>query len=116
VEGIRVAARRRTTYDEDDCVVDHFQRVHEFGLVWALKVQELAALAGDPGRLGRAIIRIHFSGAGQSGRSNEWPVPQLKIFKSASRSRFALFRSLLKWNYCVAYALIVGAVFFAFNF
>ena len=29
---------------------------------------------------------------------------------------FALFRSPLKWNYCVAYALIVGAVFFAFKF
>lgn len=68
MEGIRVAARRRTTYDEDDCAVDHFQRVHEFGLVWALKVQELAALTGDPSELGRGIIRIHFSGAGQSRR------------------------------------------------
>ena len=29
---------------------------------------------------------------------------------------FALFSSPLKWNYCVAYALIVGAVFFAFKF
>ena len=37
-------------------------------LVWALKVQELVAVAGDPGQLGRGIIRIHFSGAGQSRR------------------------------------------------
>jgi hypothetical protein len=37
-------------------------------LVWTLKVQTLAALAGDPGQLGRGIIRIHFSGAGQSRR------------------------------------------------
>jgi uncharacterized protein len=29
---------------------------------------------------------------------------------------FALFRSPIRWNYCVSYALIIGAVFFAFKF
>jgi uncharacterized protein (DUF486 family) len=29
---------------------------------------------------------------------------------------FALFRSPPRWNYCVSYGLIVGAVFFAFKF
>ena len=54
--------------------------------------------------------------------SNEWPVPQLTILQECMTLAvfiviaFALFRSPLKWNYCVAYALIVGAVFFAFKF
>ena len=29
---------------------------------------------------------------------------------------FALFRSPVKWNYFVSYAMIVGAVYFAFKF
>lgn len=29
---------------------------------------------------------------------------------------FVLFRSPIKWNYFVSYALIVGAVYFAFKF
>jgi hypothetical protein len=54
--------------------------------------------------------------------SDEWPVPQLKILQECITLAvfiviaFVLFRSPLKWNYCVAYALIVGAVFFAFRF
>ncbi len=54
--------------------------------------------------------------------SNEWPVPQLKILQECITLAvfiviaFALFGSPLKWNYCVAYALIAGAVFFAFKF
>lgn len=54
--------------------------------------------------------------------SNEWSVPQLKILQECitlvvfTVVAFVLFRSPLKWNYCVSYALIVGAVFFAFKF
>ncbi|HEY2102499.1 MAG TPA: DMT family protein [Chthoniobacterales bacterium] len=54
--------------------------------------------------------------------SDEWTVPQLKILQECITLAvfiviaFVLFRSPLKWNYCVAYALIVGAVFFAFRF
>lgn len=54
--------------------------------------------------------------------SNEWSVPQLKIMQECitlvvfTIVAFVLFRSPLKWNYCVSYALIVGAVFFAFKF
>lgn len=54
--------------------------------------------------------------------SDEWTVPQLKILQECITLAvfiviaFVLFRSLLKWNYCVAYALIAGAVFFAFRF
>ena len=54
--------------------------------------------------------------------STEWTVPQLKILQECitlvvfTVVAFALFRSPLKWNYCVSYALIVSAVFFAFKF
>lgn len=52
--------------------------------------------------------------------SDEWTVPQLKILQECitlvvfTIVAFALFRSPLKWNYFVSYALISGAVFFAF--
>ena len=52
----------------------------------------------------------------------QWSVPQLKILQECitlvvfTLMAFVLFHSPLKWNYCVSYALIVGAVFFAFKF
>ncbi len=54
--------------------------------------------------------------------SGQWSVPQLKILQECitlvvfTIVAFVLFRSPIKWNYCVSYALIVGAVFFAFKF
>ena len=54
--------------------------------------------------------------------SAEWTVPQLKVLQECitlvvfSFVAFALFRSPLKWNICVSYGLIVGAVYFAFKF
>lgn len=54
--------------------------------------------------------------------SNEWTVPQLKVLQECitlvvfTVVAFALFGSPIKWNYFVSYALIVGAVFFAFKF
>ncbi|HXX42344.1 MAG TPA: DMT family protein [Chthoniobacterales bacterium] len=52
----------------------------------------------------------------------EWSVPQLKILQECitlvvfTIIAFILFRSPVRWNYCVSYALIVGAVYFAFKF
>lgn len=54
--------------------------------------------------------------------SSEWSVPQLKILQECitlvvfTVLALVLFHSPLKWNYLVSYALIVGAVFFAFRF
>jgi len=54
--------------------------------------------------------------------SNQWTVPQLKVLQECitlvvfTFVAFALFRSPIKWNIGVAYMMIVGAVFFAFNF
>ncbi|HEY2800739.1 MAG TPA: DMT family protein [Chthoniobacterales bacterium] len=54
--------------------------------------------------------------------SYEWTVPQLKILQECitlvvfTIVAYALFRSPVKWNYLVSYALIIGAVFFAFKF
>lgn len=69
-----------------------------------------------------ALFEYIFQVPANRGGSNEWTVPQLKILQECITLAvfiviaFALFRSPLKWNYCVAYALIVGAVFFAFKF
>lgn len=54
--------------------------------------------------------------------SSEWTVPQLKILQECitlivfTVIALVLFRSPIKWNYCVSYALIIGAIFFAFKF
>ena len=54
--------------------------------------------------------------------SYQWTVPQLKILQECitlvvfTVVAFVLFHSPLKWNYLVSYALILGAVFFAFKF
>ena len=54
--------------------------------------------------------------------SEEWSVPQLKILQECitlvvfTVIAFLLFGSPVKWNYAVSYALIIGAVFFAFKF
>ena len=54
--------------------------------------------------------------------SNEWSVPQLKVLQECitlvvfTIVAFALFRSPIRWNIGVSYALIVAAVYFAFKF
>ena len=54
--------------------------------------------------------------------SNEWSVPQLKVLQECitlvvySLVASALFATPIKWNLGVSYALIVGAVFFAFKY
>ena len=51
--------------------------------------------------------------------SSEWTVPQLKVLQECITLvvvAFLLFRSPIRWNIGVAYAFIVGAVFFAFGF
>jgi uncharacterized protein (DUF486 family) len=54
--------------------------------------------------------------------SYEWSVPQLKVLQECitlfvfTLVSFGLFHSTIKWNIGVAYALIVGAVYFAFKF
>ena len=54
--------------------------------------------------------------------SYQWTVPQLKILQECitlvvfTVVAFVLFRAPIRWNYCVSYALIIGAVYFAFKF
>jgi len=54
--------------------------------------------------------------------SGEWSVTQLKILQECitlvvfTIVAFALFRTPIKWNYCVSYVCIVAAVYFAFKF
>jgi uncharacterized protein (DUF486 family) len=54
--------------------------------------------------------------------SAQWSVPQLKVLQECitlvvfSLVAYALFRTPIKWNMCVSYGMIVGAVYFAFRF
>jgi uncharacterized protein (DUF486 family) len=54
--------------------------------------------------------------------SYQWTVPQLKILQECitlfvfTVVAFVLFRSPVRWNYFVSYALIVGTIFFAFKY
>ena len=58
----------------------------------------------------------------KGGQDTTRSVPQLKVLQECitlivfTGVAFALFRSPLRWNIAVSYALIVGAVFFAFKF
>lgn len=71
---------------------------------------------------GIALLEYIFQVPANRLGSYEWTVPQLKILQECitlvvfTVVAFALFRSPLKWNYCVSYAFIVGAVYFAFKF
>ena len=54
--------------------------------------------------------------------SYEWTVPQLKILQECitlvvfTVVASVLFHSPVRWNYLASYALIVGAIFFAFKY
>jgi uncharacterized protein (DUF486 family) len=54
--------------------------------------------------------------------SYEWTLPQLKVLQECitlivfTLVAFVLFRSPVRWNYFVSYALITGAAYFAFKF
>jgi uncharacterized protein (DUF486 family) len=54
--------------------------------------------------------------------SYEWSVPQLKVLQECitlvvfTIVAYFLFGTPIKWNIGVSYALIVGAVYFAFKF
>jgi uncharacterized protein (DUF486 family) len=69
-----------------------------------------------------ALFEYIFQVPGNRIGSSEWSVPQLKVLQECitlivfTIVAFLLFRSPIKWNIGVAYAFIVGAVFFAFGF
>jgi uncharacterized protein (DUF486 family) len=71
---------------------------------------------------GLALFEYIFQVPANRIGSQEWTVPQLKILQECvtlvvfTAVAFLLFRSPLKWNYCVSYLFIVGAIFFAFKF
>jgi len=71
---------------------------------------------------GLALFEYVFQVPANRIGSEQWSVAQLKILQECitlvvfTLVAFVLFRSPLKWNYCVSYALIIGAVFFAFKF
>ena len=71
---------------------------------------------------GLALFEYIFQVPANRIGAQEWTVPQLKILQECvtlvvfTAVAFLLFRSPVKWNYCVAYLFILGAVFFAFKF
>jgi hypothetical protein len=71
---------------------------------------------------GLALFEYIFQVPANRIGSEQWSVPQLKVLQECITlvvfmlMAFVLFDSPPKWNYCVSYGLIVGAVFFAFKF
>jgi uncharacterized protein (DUF486 family) len=71
---------------------------------------------------GLALFEYVFQVPANRIGSYQWTVPQLKILQECitlivfTLVAFVLFHAPLRWNIGVAYALIVGAVFFAFKF
>jgi uncharacterized protein len=82
---------------------------------WALWIAVLASW-------GLAFFEYLFQVPANRIGSYQWTVPQLKILQECitllvfTVVALVLFRSPIRWNYFVSYALIVGAVFFAFNY
>ena len=71
---------------------------------------------------GIALFEYLFQVPANRAGSYEWTVPQLKVLQECitlvvfTLVAWLLFGSTLKWNYLVSYALIIGAVYFAFKF
>ena len=71
---------------------------------------------------GIALFEYIFQAPANRLGSNEWSVAQLKVLQECitlvvfSLVAYALFRTPIKWNIGVSYALIVGAVYFAFKY
>lgn len=71
---------------------------------------------------GLALFEYIFQVPANRIGSYQWTVPQLKILQECitlivfTGIAFVLFRTPIRWNYCVSYGLIIGAVYFAFKF
>ena len=71
---------------------------------------------------GIAVFEYVFQVPANRIGSYQWTVPQLKILQECitlivfTGVAFVLFRSPIRWSCCVSYALIMGAVYFAFKF
>ena len=71
---------------------------------------------------GIALLEYIFQVPANRIGSYEWTVPQLKVLQECITLivfmlvAFVLFRSPVRWNYLVSYALIAGAVYFAFKY
>jgi uncharacterized protein (DUF486 family) len=118
----RLIDGRRFTADESNHPSYNLKHVHESGLVRPLKFKNQALWLVILASWGLALFEYIFQVPANRIGSEQWSVPQLKILQECitlvvfTVVAFVLFRSPLKWNYCVSYALIVGAVFFAFKF
>jgi len=71
---------------------------------------------------GIALFEYIFQVPANRAGSYEWSVPQLKVLQECitlvvfTIVSYFLFGATMKWNYCVSYLLIVGAVYFAFKY
>ncbi|MGC3992328.1 MAG: DMT family protein [Chthoniobacteraceae bacterium] len=71
---------------------------------------------------GIALFEYVFQVPANRAGSYQWTVPQLKVLQECitlvvfTIVSFLLFGATIKWNYCVSYLLIVGAVYFAFKY
>ncbi len=77
-------------------------------------------MAGDSGKLGIALFEYIFQVPANRAGAETYSVTQLKILQESitlvvfTIIAYFLFGETLKWNNLVSYALLVGAVYFAF--
>ena len=87
-----------------------------------LKFRNSALVVAIVASWGIALFEYIFQVPANRIGSYQWSVPQLKILQECitlivfTVVAFVLFRSPIRWNYGVSYALIIGAVYFAFKF
>jgi uncharacterized protein (DUF486 family) len=87
-----------------------------------LKFRNTALFVAILASWGIALFEYIFQVPANRIGSYQWTVPQLKILQECitlvvfTGVAFVLFRAPIRWNYCVSYGLIIGAVYFAFKF
>ena len=87
-----------------------------------LKFRNSALAVAIVASWGIALFEYIFQVPANRIGSYQWTVPQLKILQECitlvvfTVVALVLFQSPIRWNYCVSYAFIIGAVYFAFKF
>ena len=104
-------------------IAHHFEYVYDIRVVWASEIYLQTTVARGHRKLGLAFFEYCFQvPANRWGFEHNVSPAQLKILTEAiALTVFIIFAryyfgETLKWNYVVSFALIFGAVFFAFAF
>ena len=107
--------------NENSSSVDRFKRLHDVRVVWPLKFKEVTLWKVILISWGIAFFEYCLQVPANRIGHGVYSAAQLKIIQEViTLVVFGVFsvlylREELKWNYIVAFLLILGAVFFAFK-